>query len=234
MSYDEKDEKDSPSRDIKPVMNGLAGFSERLREIVAPQSLRGFSKTCGLSEATLRSYLLGETYPTLDRLQRIAQASNASAVWLAFGHQSSQPLAKGDQSYVYIPLYDAKLTTSLEPWTTGARVLALLPFLRQDLESRNLDPTCLSAVRVDGDAMVGLLHDGDIVLINHCRNRLEGEGVYVLLLGNHLYPKRLQRQFDGSVHIINQNKEYQSTVVPREALEDLHIIGRVIWDGGWR
>ncbi|MGK4344036.1 S24 family peptidase [Ectopseudomonas oleovorans] len=70
-------------------------------------------------------------------------------------------------------------------------------------------------------------------MIDLSRNALEGEGVYVVMLDDHLYAKRLQRQFDGSVLIISHNKEYQPMTVPKDRLAELHIIGRVVWAGGW-
>ncbi len=70
-------------------------------------------------------------------------------------------------------------------------------------------------------------------MIDHSRQSLEGEGVYVVHLDGHLYAKRLQRQFDGSIQIISQNKEYKSMVVPKDRLDELSIIGRVVWAGGW-
>lgn len=64
---------------------GISGFPERLRAGIGNSSLRSFSRSCRLSEATLRSYLSGATYPTLDRLQQIAEAAGMSPVTLAFG-----------------------------------------------------------------------------------------------------------------------------------------------------
>ena len=74
--------------------------------------------------------------------------------------------------------------------------------------------------------MQGLLSDGDTVMIDHRRSSLEGEAVYVIRLDDHLYAKRLQRQFDGSIHIISENKAYRDMIVPKEQLNDLEIIGR--------
>ncbi|WP_256930768.1 helix-turn-helix domain-containing protein [Pseudomonas sp. ABC1] len=68
----------------------LYGFSERLRLAIGSNSLRGFSRECKLSEATLRSYLSGETYPTLDRLEQIAEAAGMSPITLAFGSNQDE------------------------------------------------------------------------------------------------------------------------------------------------
>ena len=109
----------------------------------------------------------------------------------------------------------------------------MLAFTAYSLRKQGLEPAKLSAIRVDGDSMEGLLSDGDTVMIDHARNVLEGEAIYVIRLDDHLYAKRLQRQFDGSIQIISENKAYRDMVVPKEQLNDLEIIGRVVWAGGW-
>ncbi|MNN26439.1 putative HTH-type transcriptional regulator [compost metagenome] len=81
--------------------------------------------------------------------------------------------------------------------------------------------------------MTGLIEDDDTVMIDLSRNDLAGEAIYVILLDDHLYAKRLQRQFDGSVHIISNNPVYHDLVVPKAQLDALAIVGRVVWAGGW-
>ena len=68
MGYIESDARDADSEQHPFPSAGIGCFEERLKKAMATNSLRGFSKICGLSEATLRSYLSGATYPTLDRL----------------------------------------------------------------------------------------------------------------------------------------------------------------------
>lgn len=81
--------------------------------------------------------------------------------------------------------------------------------------------------------MSGTIEDGDTVMIDESRSTLEGEGVYVVLLDEHLYAKRLQRQFDGAIHIISDNKDYRDMVVPKARVNELQILGRAVWAGGW-
>jgi phage repressor protein C with HTH and peptisase S24 domain len=232
MGYTESDESDT-AKDQHPIpTHGIGCFKDRLKALVAGKSLRGFSRDCGLSEATLRSYLAGETYPTLDRLELIAQAGNVSPIDLAFG-ATAKPIAFEDDAYAYVPLYDARCSAGSGAWNERSRVLVNLSFTRYSLRKKGLKPDSLACLRVDGDSMLGLLDDGDTVMIDLSRNALEGEGVYVVMLDDHLYAKRLQRDFDGSVRVISHNKEYQPIIVPRDRLAELHIIGRVVWAGGW-
>lgn len=232
MSYVESDKTDAQDSE-HPIPSGAIGcFRDRLKQIMGTVGARAFARGCGLSEGAIRSYLSGDTYPTLDRLEQIARANGVSAIWLAFGHEEK---GLGDESdkYAYIPLYDASCSAGHGSWNEGCRVLTHLAFTRYSLRKKGLEPAQLSAIRVDGDSMEGLLKDGDTVLIDHRRNNLEGEAVYVIRLDDHLYAKRLQRQFDGSVSIISQNKAYQTMAVPKERLGELTIIGRVVWAASW-
>lgn len=64
---------------------------------------------------------VGETFPTLDRLEQIAQAAGTSAMWLAFGTPipAEDSREKGDDNYAYIPLYDARVSAGHGSWTEG-------------------------------------------------------------------------------------------------------------------
>lgn len=232
MAYRESDESDATKPEHPIPASGIGCFKDRLKVLVMGKSLRGFSRECGLSEATLRSYLAGETYPTLDRLELIARAGNVSPMELAFG-AAAKPLVIEDDTYAYVPLYDARCSAGSGAWNERSRVLVQLSFTRYSLRKKGLTPADLACLRVDGDSMTGLLEDGDTVMIDQRRNTLEGEGVYVVMLDDHLYAKRLQRQFDGSVLIISHNKEYKEMTVPKDRLAELHIIGRAVWAGGW-
>lgn len=232
MGYRESDESDVQRAEHPIPAHGIGCFKDRLKALVTGKSLRGFSRECGLSEATLRSYLAGETYPTLDRLELIAKAGNVSPLELAFG-ATAKYAPVDDDAYAYVPLYDARCSAGSGAWNERCNVLVNLSFTRYSLRKKGLTPSDLACLRVDGDSMVGLLDDGDTVMIDLSRNTLEGEGVYVVMLDDHLYAKRLQRQFDGSVRIISHNKEYEPMTVPKDRLAELHIIGRVVWAGGW-
>lgn len=59
MTYIESDAKHQKHQEHPIPGQGIGCFKERLRTAMESHSLRGFSKVCGLSEATLRSYLSG-------------------------------------------------------------------------------------------------------------------------------------------------------------------------------
>ncbi|MDA8483626.1 c repressor [Pseudomonas resinovorans] len=232
MTYAESDESNKSKNEHPIPLGGIGCFRERLKEVMTNTGARAFARNCGLSEGAIRSYLSGETFPTLDRLAQIAHANKVDPMWLAFGAPALTQVRE-DEDYAYIPLYDARCSAGNGTWNERSRVLVNLSFTCYSLRKKGLTPSELACLRVDGDSMTGLLEDGDTVMIDQRRNTLEGEGIYVVLLDEHLYAKRLQRQFDGSVLIISHNKEYKEMTVPKDRLAELHIVGRVVWAGGW-
>lgn len=250
MAYRESDADQSPPHG-HPFPHGRIGcFKDRLKKAKSTHSLRGFSRLCGLSEATLRSYLAGDTYPTLDRLMQIAEGAQVDPIWLTFGDEGSEseeaqaeatrlaanqtPESQAEvlADYAFVPLYDAQCSAGAGAWNEGCRVLTYISFTRYSLRKQGLTPEHLSAIRVDGDSMESVLHSGDTVLIDHTRVTIEGEGIYVIRLDDHLYAKRLQRSFDG-VSIISENSAYERITVPRDRLAELEVIGRAVWAAGW-
>ncbi|PZE13186.1 c repressor [Pseudomonas sp. 57B-090624] len=196
------------------------------------------ARLSSIPRRTLEYYLTGQSEPKVSRCVDIAKAVGVDIGWLATGEgepkpKAQQPAQSGNDLYAYVPLYDARCSAGHGAWNERSQVLVNLSFTHYSLRKKGLAPSDLACLRVDGDSMTGLLEDGDTVMIDLCRNALEGEGVYVVMLDDHLYAKRLQRDFDGSVRIISHNREYREIVVPKERLGELQIIGRVVWAGGW-
>jgi len=216
------------------------GFGERLKQAIGADKPYAFAKKCGVSESLLRKYLSGASVPSVEKAWAMAKTAGVSLDWLAGGEGGIRPVGSSNKAgdseegtYAYIPLYDARCSAGHGTWNEEAKVLTMLAFTAYSLRKQGLNPSRLSAIRVDGDSMAGLLEDGDTVMIDHGRNQLEAEAVYVIRLDDHLYAKRLQRLFDGSVRIISENKAYGDVVVSKAQLNDLEIIGRVVWAGGW-
>ena len=222
----------------EPQPESVDLFQERLQRLVQiAGSANALAKRSGISQSGIQRYVKGGE-PTRKMLITLAECTGVSLLWLMtgegseFAHKAEPQVIEGDV-YAYVPLYDARCSAGAGAWNEHCRVLARLAFTAYSLRKKGLEPAHLSAVRVSGDSMEPLLSDGDTIMLDHSRNALEGEGVYVILLDDHLYAKRLQRQFDGSISIISQNKEYKELTVPKDRLDELQIIGRAVWSGGW-
>ncbi len=90
-TYTESDAS-AEKRPERPILSpGIGRFAVRLREAIGSQGLRTFGKLSGLSEGALHSYLSGDTYPTLDRLDAIARATGRPAAWFISDSDAEEP-----------------------------------------------------------------------------------------------------------------------------------------------
>lgn len=239
MTYEESEPKE---KDSESVPNPNKGIGTRISEISEMMGGRKkAAQSAGVALSTFHRWLAGDSVPALDSIARLAQSAGVSLDWVATGEGPMQ-LSKsaaipntevlGMEDYAFVPLYDAQCSAGPGAWNENCRVLTHISFTRYSLRKQGLTPEHLSAVRNDGDSMYPDIANGDTVLIDHTRTTIEGEGIYIIRLEDHLYAKRLQRNFDG-VSIISTNKEYREVVVPRDRLHELEIIGRAVWAAGW-
>ena len=115
----------------------------------------------------------------------------------------------------------------------GAMVSAEAPFdafrfSRRWLAEQGLGHAQLSAMTVEGDSMEPLLRDGDEILVDRSQRALR-DGINVVRLDESVMVKRLASAGPGRVTLLSQNLAYPPVEV---ALEDIAIIGRVVWKGG--
>jgi len=101
-------------------------------------------------------------------------------------------------------------------------------FSRAWLREQGLVNAQLSAIRVQGDSMEPLLHDGDEILVDRAQRALR-DGIHVVRVGDVLLVKRLAAAGPGRATLLSQNYAYPPVEV---ALEELEIVGRVVWKSG--
>ncbi len=115
----------------------------------------------------------------------------------------------------------------------GTLPLSELPFdtfrfSRRWLTEQGLDGAQLSAITVEGDSMEPLLRDGDEILVDRSPRPFR-DGVHVVRLGETLMVKRVASAGAGRLALLSQNLAYP----PVEAgVDEVEIVGRVVWKGG--
>jgi len=98
-------------------------------------------------------------------------------------------------------------------------------WLRQNFTAA---PADLALLDIRGDSMEPTLADGDMVLIDRTRTG-QASGIYVLNISGELVAKRLILQPGGTVEIRSDNPLYGVRVVADAALDQLVVVGRVVW-----
>ncbi|WP_336844956.1 helix-turn-helix transcriptional regulator [Providencia rettgeri] len=85
MSYVKNDSQYHKNTARGFTRNEITQFKERLRQAMKGESGNSLAKRSGISEAAIRTYLSGKTYPSLDKLAVLAEKCEVSIEWLANG-----------------------------------------------------------------------------------------------------------------------------------------------------
>ncbi len=212
-------------------------FCERLKLAMGDKSARALAMNTDMSPTVVVKYINGESTPNVERLVALSEALGVSVEWLATGRGSmryseqcysySTTGAKND--YAYVNMYDAEVSMGEGAWNDAEHIIYPLAFRKDWLKQNSIEPEQCAAIIARGDSMEETIKNGSTLLINLKDNTLGRDGVYVIRFDGHLLAKRLQRSFDGSVIIRSDNPAYSEITVPKDKVNELHIVGRVVW-----
>jgi len=224
-------------RSPRPILDKRIGrFAKRLEKTIAGNSVRSFARNCGLAEGTVRGYLRGDSYPTLDKLALISAASGRPIEWLATGAEPERPPVGMDaedivEEFALVPLYDVAASAGYGSLVEQERIESQIAFRRDWLRREGLKPKDLAAISAIGDSMEPTIRPGALLVIDNSQRTIGNDDVYVLRLDDHLLAKRLQRMINGSVRVMSDNPIYKEEIVPPDMVDKLDVVGRVVWVG---
>lgn len=207
-------------------------FSKRLSDTIGGSSVRSFARDCGLSDKTLRDYLSGKTYPTLDRLALIADASGRSINWLATGDSAGTAISSSDIcGNIKVPEYDVQASAGNGNFINNEVKVGEFSFPEAWLRQKKLYGYNLCVISAWGDSMEPSIQHEDSLLLKllDTSEKAAYDGVYVLRLDGMLLVKRMKYSMKDQGHyIISDNPEYDTMFVPNgEFDERIKIVGSV-------
>ena len=227
-------------------------FKDRLKRAMNDGSNRSFASKCDISEGTLRRYLMEETYPPLDTLRKISEVSGYSLGWLASGEgpekrgelsvvggegagEAVYSIVEHDElpeGYTRLPRYEVAASAGAGALVQGEQIVDYVSFKTAWLKiGLGISPQGAVLISVKGDSMEPTLSNGDLVLIDTSTRKIEDNAIYVINYDDALLVKRIQRKYDRSVMIMSDNKSYGDEAVQGNLVDQLQVIGRVVWYG---
>jgi transcriptional regulator with XRE-family HTH domain len=208
----------------------IGSFGERLEQLIERKkvSRRTLASMSGTTEASIRNYIKGRM-PQIDVAYRMAKFLGVSLDELISG-TSTKSSMPGE--YAFIPMYSVKVSAGHGFANNNEEdIVRRLAFRKNWLNFRGLRDSNLAMVMTQGDSMEPTLHSGNSLLIDTSNKNLTDGCIYVIRVGNELYAKRLQKQFNGDVRLISDNKEYDDQLVQIDEIDQLQIVGKVVWVG---
>lgn len=132
--------------------------------------------------------------------------------------------------FILLPMYDgvhASAGAGVTPISEHAN--AVLAFERQFLRDRGAVPDSCTVIKARGDSMTPTIPDGSLLVVDHSQREVANGYITVIGVGDDLLVKRIRRRLDGMVELISDNAAYAPEVIAADRLEQLRIVGRVIY-----
>ncbi|MGB3806244.1 MAG: S24 family peptidase [Erythrobacter sp.] len=133
-----------------------------------------------------------------------------------------------NRDWVEVARLDIKAAAGPGTLPDAENAYDLIRFSRRWLAEQGLESAELSAITVKGDSMEPLLRDGDEILVD-MRAQPFRDGIHVVRLSDTLMVKRVARSGAGRAVLLSENAAYPPIDV---ALDEVELIGRVVWKGG--
>jgi phage repressor protein C with HTH and peptisase S24 domain len=198
--------------------------AERYKFVLEKSGLSktAFAESIGISRS--HNYHLERGTQRLPRevLERLGSVYNVNLNWLIHGKGPSGL----EDNTVEIELFDQEAAAGygreIEDYIEKRFIPVLYDFLRP------YKPENLKAVYVSGDSMIEeRINDGDIAIFN--TKQTEGNGIYVVSVGNTLFVKRVDFDLaNKTISLISANPAYEPRRYSGNELEDIKVEGRIV------
>jgi phage repressor protein C with HTH and peptisase S24 domain len=210
-----------------------AAFVRRLKEAVEKSgTVTAIAERSGVPEKTVYNWLAGTNASKAIAFAKIAAAAGASVRSLLGLPEYAET---GDQSldlaeFAVIPILDIQAGAGMGIENGEAEIVDNFPFPRALLRRLSVKPDRVRGLRSRGPSMEPTISDGGLVLVNTAREPIVDGLIYALRAPDGLRLKRIQRQMDGGILLVSDNKELfpPERLGPADA-EGVKLLGRVFW-----
>ena len=132
--------------------------------------------------------------------------------------------------FAFLPFYEEVLAAA----GAGSAVVndashSVIGFDRQFLLDSGGSPQHSTVIRARGDSMTPTIPDGSLLVVDHSQTGISNGCIMVIGVGEDILVKRVRRRLDGLIDLISDNSAYAPETLGPEALQQLRVIGRVVY-----
>lgn len=197
---------------------------DRLMDVTGAKNESKLAEKLGISKAAL-NMAKHRNAPPYPHLVKVAQTYKVSVDWLLFGEERGG-------GFVPVSLYEARLSAGGGSMETSSEVVKQYAFRGEWLSSHcghGKSPD-MGLMRVSGNSMEPLIHDGDMVLIDFSQKDCRPGQIYAVSIGELVYLKRVDAA-PGELILKSENPQFEPIRIRTgDADADrVQIIGKCIW-----
>lgn len=151
-----------------------------------------------------------------------------------------QPPAADPEEFTNIPLHAASLAAGAGAENGSEPIVDYLSFRRDWLRKIGVAPANAVLARVSGESMEPTICGGDMVLIDTSKVEIQSRGrarktakppIYAFVEGGQARVKRIELVDTNFYAIMSDNSDFAAEFKTNKALDDMKIIGKVMWWG---
>lgn len=196
---------------------------------------------CGVAPSSVTQWISGESKSLKpENLFALAKATGFNAMWLAIGEgeeREEEPRSPAaEDAYALIPQYTARGDCGDGYLNDHVEVKGGLAFKRDWLKRMGSKPEHLFVIYAEGNSMEPYIFDGDVVLFDWTDTLPRDRQAYAIRRPDGgISIKRIIQQLSGAWLIRSDNPDktaYPDEPVSETILQEMQILGRIIWRGG--
>lgn len=147
------------------------------------------------------------------------------------GSRLLKPVTMNMHDFKTVPRYNAAASAGGGAFIEHAIIIDEIPFtadfLLKRLNRTNTDGLLL--VDAIGDSMEPTISNNDLIMIDTSKKQLAA-AIFAFTYGENFYVKRLNNP-PNSIEVISDNKTYSPFTISKDEMNQVNILGRVVWIG---
>lgn len=237
-------------------------FVQRLKEALAANDLAEWgagarlAKMAGVTPKASSKWMNGEAMPGGAKMLALAKALSVRVEWLEYGRGPMREEPKtnkpemlweeastyrafdlaSDPSYTGVNQHTARAAAGDGEDNSHVEIRGVLAFKSEWLRLNRLNPKTLDVIYANGSSMEPTINSGDVLLID--RSKIEPKDGQIFAMYSEakgtIVKRLIQSDFDGwLIRSDNPDKtKYGDQSMSDDDINEVRIIGRVIWRGG--
>ena len=202
-------------------------FIKRLREATIITSQASLAKTLSISRAAITQAKKNDSIP-IKWITELSRLFNVNPDWLEKG-TGSKVLSQNiyHEIFLQVPKIKARLSAGGGSFETEPDIKEFYSF-RKDWLSKKGKARDMVLMDIFGNSMEPELKEGDTVLIDQSQKAVLAGAIYAVGFDDTIVVKRLEKRPKELV-LLSENERYPMMRFRDEEMENVRIIGKVIW-----
>lgn len=217
----------------RPESEPKTPLAERLRSVRKAHGdldRDDFAQRLGVHKNTLAYYERGDRTPDADVLRVYKDRFHVDINWLVTGEEPETKLPASSSSFAFLPFYeDVQAAAGHGAAVISDAAHSVIGFARDLLRESGASPQNCTVIRARGDSMTPTIPDGALLVVDHSQREVANGFITVIGIGEDILVKRVRRRLDGMIDLISDNAAYAPETLGPTALQQLRVIGRVVY-----